>query len=137
MNLLRTNYTNLDALDAFDEFFQQAFANVGRLPAYSRAASQTLAADIVENAEGYVAYFELPGFQRDDVKVTVENDVLTVEATRKERDGDEERSSTFRRSMSVPDSVDGQNVSARLEDGLLAVTLPKGEAEKPRQIEVR
>jgi len=87
---------------------------------------------------------ELPDMSRDDIDLRVENFVLTIEGEKK-FSGDakkeqfhhvERRYGTFRRSFSLPETVDADKVSANYKNGVLTVRLPLREEAKPRQIKV-
>ena len=102
-------------------------------------------ADIYETAENAVVVkAELPEMTREDIKVTVENDVLTIEGERTlQQEGDgvnyqhvERRSGAFRRSFTLPSTVDATKVAAGYRDGVLTVTLPQREDAKPKAIKI-
>jgi HSP20 family protein len=103
------------------------------------------AVDILETADHVVVVkAELPEMKREDIKVTFENDVLTIEGERtfaKDEEGGryhrvERGQGAFRRSFTLPDTVDGSRVEAAYADGVLTVTLPRREDARPRQIPV-
>jgi HSP20 family protein len=103
------------------------------------------AVDVFEtSAKEIVVKAELPEMKREDIKVTFENNVLTVEGERKfgadparEQYHRLERGyGAFRRSFTLPASVDGARIQAAYQDGVLTVTLPRREETRPRQIEV-
>ena len=103
------------------------------------------AVDIYETAEkDVVVKVEVPDMKREDIKVTFENNVLTIEGERKadaEVKGEqyhrvERRYGAFRRSFTMPASVDGSRVQAGYQDGVLKVTLPQRLEAKPRQINI-
>lgn len=101
--------------------------------------------DIEENEKEYLVKAELPEIKKDEVKVTVENGVLTIAGERKfekEEKGKKyhrvERSyGSFVRSFTLPEDADGTKVSAEYKDGVLRVHLPKSEQAKPKAIEVK
>jgi len=101
--------------------------------------------DITENDKEYLIKVELPEVKKDDVKVTVENGVLTISGERKfEREDKDkkyhriERSyGSFTRSFSVPDDAEDSKVSAEFKDGVLTVHLAKSEKARPKSIEVK
>jgi HSP20 family protein len=103
------------------------------------------AVDIVENPEGFVVKVEVPGINKNDVKITVQNGVLTLRGERKaeeETKGESyrrvERSrGTFQRSFTLPTSVKSEKIDASYIDGILTITLPKAEEAKPKEIEVK
>jgi len=102
------------------------------------------AVDVTEDDTRYRIELDLPGVERDDVKVTVENDVLTISGERKtereEEDGKvhriERHFGSFLRTFRVPEDADGESVGASFKNGVLSVSLPKAEKAKPREIEV-
>ena len=100
--------------------------------------------DIVENENAFVLQAELPGMSREDIHVSLEDGVLTLSGERQVEGGNEdqgyvyrERSfGSFNRSFKLGKEVQADTISATYTDGVLAVTLPKAEEVKPRQIEV-
>lgn len=101
--------------------------------------------DISETDGEYVIKAELPEVKKDDVKVTLEDGILTIQGERR-REKDEkttkyhrvERSyGSFARSFSLPDQVDENGVKADYKDGMLNLRIPKSEKAKPRAIEVK
>jgi HSP20 family protein len=134
--------TNLAALEinSLNRMFEAAFDNDG----VSRGV-WVPAVDIFETAnKDVVLKAELPDMKREDIKITFENGVLTLEGERKlDRTNSSEtyhrveRSyGAFRRSFNVSASVDASNVQAVYRDGVLTVTLPRREETRPRQIAV-
>ncbi len=101
--------------------------------------------DIREDKDRIYVDAEMPGFKREEIEVTLENGVLTLQAERKPAepaDGEkphlmERRYTRVARSFTVPSTVNEQKVDARLEDGVLHLTLHKREEVKPRRIEVK
>lgn len=103
------------------------------------------AVDITEDEKEYLVKAEIPEVKKEDVKVTVENNLLTISGERKfekEEKGKKyhriERSyGSFVRSFSLPDDVDSSKVDAKFADGVLTVHVAKCEAARPKQIEVK
>ena len=101
--------------------------------------------DIAEYENELVVTAELPGVKKDQVKVTFENGILTVDGQRKPNEPrkdaevllNEMQIRDFSRSIRINVEVDANNIVAELEDGILSVTLPKKEEAKPKQIEVK
>jgi HSP20 family protein len=89
-----------------------------------------------DNENAYVRA-ELPGIRREDIKVETADGVLTIAATRREKQGEHESSAALSRTVSLPADVQVEKVTAAYENGVLTVTLPKAEAVKPRQVEVK
>jgi len=103
------------------------------------------AVDIFETADNTVVLkAELPEMKREDIRVTVENNTLTIEGERKLAAGNEtdkyhrvERGyGAFSRRFTVPSTVDAGRVEATYQDGVLTVKLPRREESKPRQIQI-
>ncbi|HET6249980.1 MAG TPA: Hsp20/alpha crystallin family protein [Tepidisphaeraceae bacterium] len=99
--------------------------------------------DVREDADHLYVDAELPGFRKEDVDITLENQTLTISARRqeeKEEKGDlllhERRYSEFLRSFTLPPTVDEKTVDAKLSDGVLKITLNKREESKPRKVTV-
>ena len=113
----------------------------GREPA--KQAFQ-VAVDIREEDDAFYVDAEVPGLAAEDVKVDIEKNVLTLSGERKvvkeETEGTfrrvERRYGSFTRSFTLPETVDTDNISADLKEGLLALRLPKKDAPTPRSISV-
>ena len=103
------------------------------------------ACDIYENNNEIVVKVELPEVKREDVLVSIENNILTIhgerklsEETKKENYHRVERNyGEFTRSFTLPGFVDTNKVNAEFKDGILRVTLAKREDAKPKQVEVK
>ena len=103
------------------------------------------AVDIIENEDGIVLKAELPGINPKDVTVTIDNNVLTLKGERhvekeakKENFHRMERAyGVFARSFTLPEHVDTAKVTAEFKDGLLTITMPRGDAAKSRAIEIK
>jgi HSP20 family protein len=100
------------------------------------------AATILENTDGYTLEVEMPGVSKENLEMWVENNELTilgrratpaVEGTMIHR---ESRSENFRRSFEIDPSIDAAKISAKIEQGVVTLTLPKAEQVKPRKIAV-
>jgi HSP20 family protein len=108
------------------------------------AAAWTPPVDIFEQADHIRILTELPGVKPDNVKLSVEGNVLTLSGT-KEQESEErtervhryERTyGTFERTFTLPATIDASGIKATYDNGVLTVTLPKVEKAKPRQIQV-
>ncbi len=108
-------------------------------------ARWTPSVDIIEDDKEWLVKAELPEVKKEDVKVIVENGVLTITGERKfekEEKGRKyhriERSyGNFLRSFALPDAADGSKVSAEFKDGVLKIHLPKSEKAKPKAVDVK
>jgi HSP20 family protein len=100
--------------------------------------------DIQETEDAYRLIAELPGLTKDDVAITMENNVLRLSGERKfERDAKkdtfqriERTYGSFTRSFALPSQVDAEGVTATFADGVLTLTVPKAEQAKPRKIAI-
>ena len=100
--------------------------------------------NIRETDDNISLTFELPGVDQSDVKVTIENNVLTVAGERKLDESDEKvtytrneiSSGSFSRTFTLPRTIDTDSVSADYKNGLLTVAMARKEEAKPKQIEV-
>lgn len=94
------------------------------------------AVDIVETPEEFVVKAELPEMKKEDVKVSVTGDVLSIEGERKQEKEEKGRKfhrvertyGTFLRTFALPENVDGAKIRAEFKDGMLQVRMPKTEA---------
>lgn len=140
-NITRYNKNNR-GLSLFDDFFDSMFSSMDNW------STRVPAVDVEENDKEYTVKAELPGFDENDVNLTVENHVLTlsgkVDEKNDEKDKDnrkylvrERRVETFERSFSLPEGVDEENISAQFKNGLLTVTLPKTAEKASRKLEVK
>ena len=102
--------------------------------------------DVREDGDHLYVEAELPGFKKEEIDITLENQTLTISAERREdqkqngNTGDyllrERRFTRFARSFTLPPTVDDQSVEAKLVDGILKITLNKREETKPRKVKV-
>jgi HSP20 family protein len=96
--------------------------------------------DVEATDSGYVLYAEMPGVNREGIEVTVDDGNLVIAGHRQALavGGDplhrETRRLNFRRVYELDPSIDANRISARIEQGILTVTLPKAENQKPRRI---
>lgn len=127
----------------FDDFFESAPAS-GDRESFTQA-SWIPAVDVKETEDGLTVYVELPGVKKDDITISLEDNVLAVAGERRfERDEKRdnfhrvERSfGKFSRSFRLPANVQGDKVDASFKDGVLVLSLPKAEEAKPRQIAIK
>ena len=102
------------------------------------------AADVMENKDNFLVTAELPGIHKEDIRVTVQNNMLTVSGEKKketENKGDtwhrvERNYGSFSRSFELPAMVDPGKIKAEFKDGVLTIELPKAEEAKPKEIAV-
>ena len=152
MSLIRWNPTRDAAAWPSDLFgiqreMNRLFDNVfrGSQDEEYSVSSWSPAVDIAEHDDAYVVKVELPGVNKDDVKITLESNVLTISGdkkqekeTKKENYHRVERSyGSFQRSFTLPSTIKSEKIDASYKDGVLLVSLPKAEEAKTKQIEVK
>jgi HSP20 family protein len=125
----------------FDNFFR------GGLPEDEAFVPSvwTPAVDIAEHENEYSVRLELPGVNKDDVKITMQHNVLSVRGEKKQEKESKgssfhrvERSyGAFQRNFTLPSTVKADRIDASYADGILTIVLPKAEEAKPKQIEVK
>ena len=102
------------------------------------------ALDVAEQDDEYLVKVELPGVGKDDIKITIQDNILTVRGEKKAEVETKkmnlhrvERSyGSFQRSVTLPASVQGDKIDASFKDGILSITVPKAEEVKRKQIVV-
>jgi HSP20 family protein len=146
--MLPTRVNRALAVDPFESVQRDFESMLGRMINGRGDGAQRLApyaVDVREDADHLYVEAELPGFKKDEVDITLENQTLTVsgerrEAPESEKKGEwllnERRYARFLRSFTLPHTVSEQSVNAKLENGLLTITLDKREESKPRKIAV-
>jgi len=101
--------------------------------------------DIVENENEFVIKAEIPEVKKEDVKVSVDNGVLTLKGERKQEKEEKGKKfhrveryyGSFTRSFTLPENVDESKVKATFKDGMLSLQVPKTEKAKPKTIDVK
>ena len=126
----------------WDEFFPMG----GRLATYFGSETRAFAPalNVVETEHAFTLTAELPGVAKDDVKITIEDGVLTLAGEKRhseeQKDGQwhrvERAYGAFERSLALPKGVDGGAAQATFKDGVLTITLPKSEQAKPRTLTI-
>jgi HSP20 family protein len=100
--------------------------------------------DIEEDKDNFVVKVEIPGMKKDDIKVAVHGNILTVSGERKHEQDVKDKTyhrierayGRFSRTITLPSEVDADTIKASYKDGLLKINLPKPESKKPKQIDV-
>jgi HSP20 family protein len=126
----------------FDRMFDEMFT--GR-PTAESEAGWVPRADVHENDNAFVVQLDLPGVEKDNVKVKFEDDTLVVSGERKHESSVDEKNfhrverayGSFTRSISIPKDVDSEKISASFKNGVLEITLPKADEVKAKEIEIK
>jgi len=109
------------------------------------SSSWVPAVDIAEHDVEYIVKVELPGVSKDDVKITLESNILTIRGEKKQEKETKKENlhrverlyGTVQRSFTLPSTVKNDKIDASFRDGILHISLPKAEESKPKQIEVK
>jgi HSP20 family protein len=125
----------------FGNFFDQSN---GAAASSGQGRQWIPAMDLVETKDAYVLRADLPGLSSDDVKIELEDSVLTISGERKTQqeqrtDGYyrfERASGSFARSLTLPQGIDAERIEARFADGVLEITIPLPEQRKPRRVSI-
>ncbi|MFC1584304.1 Hsp20/alpha crystallin family protein [Fibrobacterota bacterium] len=133
-----TTYRNHPVLwhDLWDEFFAQPYIE-------NREISPRV--EITEGESNYNLRFELPGVDKKDLKVEVDNGVLTVSAKKEAKKEEKSKGrylneisyGEYKRSFRLNEEIEAENIKANFENGVLRLELAKKEKAKPKQITVK
>lgn len=139
MTTLKFNQPTFKTLDSFLSSFlneQPSTPNSLNFPAVN----------ISENKDAYELEFNVPGRKKEDFKITVDKDILSVSFEKKEEPKEEGKkfikrefvTQSFKRSFTMDDKINAEDINAKYEDGLLLLTLPKKEEVKilPKEISI-
>jgi HSP20 family protein len=129
-----------------DSLFAHALGLHGQWQSATGASTPAWAPalDIAERKDAYLVAVELPGVKLDDLEITLEDGLLTIqgegqftsESSEEQYHRVERRSGAFRRAITLPAHVMADEVEASMEDGVLRILVPKAEEAKPKRIQV-
>jgi HSP20 family protein len=128
--------------DELDQLFAAPLAEFARA---SQLLGWSPALDVHEDKDSFVVKIEVPGMNKEDINVTLQDGALTVSGERKSdqkfEDAEVYRNERFfgrfQRTVNLPAPVAANKIKAQYKDGVLTVTLPKSEEAKPKQISVQ
>lgn len=132
----RNRFNRMSPFDLMDELMAR--------PAASRRDC-TFAINVKEDEDKATVFASLPGFSKDEVKLEVQNNILSIVATHKEESEEEQKDylqqefcvCNLERQIPLGEAIDVEKINATMENGVLTVELPKKEAVKPRAIDVK
>jgi HSP20 family protein len=136
----------LSIQEEMNQLFNRAYGQPGQgQSGESTGRLWAPALDISERKDAYVVTVEVPGVKADDLEITLEDGLLTVQGERRfEQESSEQqfhrverRYGAFRRSITLPSQVKADAIEASFDNGVLQITVPKAEEAKPKRIEVR
>ena len=136
-----------DEMTQMSPMLAHALGLHGQQQASSRATTTAWAPalDISERKDAYLVTVELPGLKPEDLDITMEDGLLTIqgerqftaESSEQQFHRVERRYGAFRRSITLPAHVLAEGIQASFEDGVLLILVPKAEEAKPKRIQVR
>ncbi len=122
--------------DLFNDLFN--WSNSNRQVLNSRTSLPSV--NIKENEDGFILELATPGMKKEDLKLELNNDILTISSERKE-ENEEKRENfsrrefshqSFKRSFTLPETANSENIKAHYENGILEISIPKKEEAKPK-----
>ena len=132
---------------------EDMFDRYTRAVGHPRAGGQDVAAtgdwaprvDIAETDKEFVIKAEIPEVKKEDVKVAVDNGILTIQGERKQEKEEKGKKfhrvercyGSFTRSFTLPNNVNETKIKASFKDGMLSLQIPKAEEAKPKAIEIK
>ena len=152
MNLIKLQrsplnaWSGLNRLSNFHEELERLlnFPLAGASLADGTSVPWVPALEVTEEKDDYIVRLELPGVNKEDVKLSLEAGTLTISGERKNETKTEHTEvyhserfyGRFQRTINLPETVAANKVKAAYKDGVLTVTLPKSEEAKPKQIDI-
>ncbi len=123
----------------FDSFFNPSYEEETALSAFNPAV------DIVEEDQAYQVHVELPGLSKDDIKLNIKDNYLSISGEKKRESKVEEKNyqrterifGSFQRNFRLSDSVEVDKIEAEFKDGVLNIVIPKKKESLAKQIEVK
>ncbi|RPI47473.1 MAG: Hsp20/alpha crystallin family protein [Betaproteobacteria bacterium] len=139
------NITRYDPFADFDDLFKGFFLRPVRIGAGEGAGLGQVKVDVSEDDKAYTVHAEVPGASKDDVKVSIDGNVVSISAevkkTREQKEGEkvirsERYFGTVSRSFTLGTDVDEAQCNATYKDGVLQLVLPKKSGGRVRQIKI-
>jgi HSP20 family protein len=142
MSMMR--YQPISLFDHINDDIKHHFVNTHRKPAASQQRDWAPAVDIREEESRYLLSADIPGVDRENIEITLEDGVLTLKGERRgesETNGKDYRRKermhgSFMRQFTLPETVDTLNISATVKDGVLDVVIPKQAKPQPTRIAI-
>ena len=148
-----SSITRWDPFRGLDDLQKRLSTILGRAPVKKDGEKQealtvaewTPFIDMVGDEKSYLIKAELPGVKEEEIKVGVQDNVLTISGERKYEKEEKDKKfhrferayGSFTRNFTIPKDSDGEKVSAEFKNGILKVRLPKTDKVKPKQVEVK
>jgi len=127
-----------------NRLFDLTFPKIGDMDATLLGGQWAPAIDIYDSKDNIVVKADLPGLDKDNIDISIQDNLLTIKGEKKQKNDVKEEDyirserfyGSFHRSLTLPTDVDSTNVKATFKDGVLELVLPKKEEAKPKQIKI-
>ncbi|MFS4458262.1 Hsp20/alpha crystallin family protein [Bdellovibrio sp. HCB2-146] len=146
MRILTPYWTHEPVTTNFFDEVDRVFADLAKTsPAARVSRNFNLAGEIAESAEHYLMSFDLPGMKKEDIKIEMKENILTISGERKQEARPEGTKNVqsfervygaFKKSFSLPTTVDEDKIEAQYENGVLSLYLPKTPVAQAKTIEI-
>jgi HSP20 family protein len=143
----RSRWSPFDELNSLQREISQLFDSMSSPASNSSLLTQGFAppCDIEEDDGSYVASFDMPGMDKDNIHIEVNGNELLISGERMEEKKEDKKNrhvseryyGRIQRSLTLPQSVNAESIEAQYKDGVLKLVLPKSESAKPRRIEIK
>lgn len=136
MSLIKWKPLN-NEIDTFDNIIDQFFNDLSYDPRFSLMNTNNVSNYYNENEKEYYLTMDVPGMSKDDIEVTFDNNRLKVSGQRKSDKYDSYKYGKMERTFNVPSNVETDKISAKIDNGVLKVLLPKAKSSLGRKISVK
>jgi HSP20 family protein len=138
MALIKWNRDDSEDMPVFSNFFDDFFNRSNPDFFGNTSLKRVPSVNIIESKENFRIEIAAPGMEKKDFKVNMENDLLSIEASKERKSEEKDERYTrrefcfdkFQRSFTLPETVDGEKIGAKYDNGVLILTLPKKEEAK-------
>jgi HSP20 family protein len=136
MSLIKWKPLN-NEIDTFDNIIDQFFNDLSYDPRFSLMNTNNVSNYYNENEKEYYLTMDVPGMSRDDIEVTFDSNRLKISGQRKSDKYDSYKYGKMERTFNVPSNVETDKISAKIDNGVLKVLLPKAKSSLGRKISVK
>lgn len=141
-----TRYEPMSLMSEVNKMIEQALRPINKTDSSYIETSQWIPAiDIKEDKKHFVILADLPGVDKNNINISMENNILTIKGSRPQTTQEELNSycrtervrGNFHRQFTLPDTADDSKIEAKMQNGVLEVIIPKKEASQPRLIKIK
>jgi HSP20 family protein len=136
MSLIKWKPLN-NEIDTFDNIIDQFFSDISIDPRFSLMNTNSVSNYYNENEKEYYLTIDVPGMSKDDIEVAFDNDRLKITGQRKSDKYDSYEYGQIEKTFNVPNNVETDKISAKIDNGVLKVLLPKAKSSLGRKITIK